>query len=267
MGEIITYDCKNVYRIPGSIMTDTDTTFNSARQAAGVDAHYYAEKVYKYFYNTFQRNSINNNNMDIKSSVHYGSNYNNAGWTGSQMVYGDGDGVNYRAFSAAFDVVAHELTHGVTDYEANLIYQDQSGALNESFSDVFGVIIENQGGNGNWLMGEDCLIRGTAFRSVSNPSAYGDPENMNDYYYTTDDNGGVHTNSGIPNKAAFNAYNNLNRDFNKLGAIYYRALTVYLSQSSDFSAARSALVQSATDLYGSAEAAAIRSAFDAVGIN
>jgi Zn-dependent metalloprotease len=183
------------------------------------------------------------------------------------MVYGDGDGVNYRAFSAALDVVAHELTHGVTDYEANLIYQDQSGALNESFSDVFGVIIEDQNGNGNWLMGEDCFIRGTAFRSLSNPSAYGDPENMSEYYYTTSDNGGVHTNSGIPNKAAYNVYNNLGGDFTKLGAIYYRALTVYLSQSSNFAAARDALEQSALDLYGETGKAAVSSAFNDVGIN
>ncbi|MDF2673390.1 MAG: hypothetical protein K0R09_1655 [Clostridiales bacterium] len=265
-GEILTYDAGYRYRIPGTIMSDTDTVFNSSRQRAGVDAHYYAGFVYNYYYTTFGRNSIDNYGMDIKSTVHYGSNYANAGWTGSQMVYGDGDGVNYRAFSGALDVIAHELTHGVTDYEAGLIYSYQSGALNESFSDVFGVIAEYEAGNWDWLMGEDIMISGGAFRDVSNPTAYGDPDHMDDYVNTTSDNGGVHTNSGIPNKAAYNAYVNLGGNFDKLERIYYRALTQILTTSSDFSDARQALMQAAYELYGDTERTAIANAFSAVGV-
>lgn len=261
-GEILTYDANNQTRLPGTLISDTDAVFDSSRHPAAVDAHYYANVVYDYYYNNFGRNSLDNSAMDIKSTVHYGRNYNNAGWTGTQMVYGDGDGVNYRPFSVALDIIAHEMTHGVTDKEAGLIYRDQSGALSESFSDIFGCFIENK----NYLMGEDCCIREQAFRSVDNPSQFGDPDNMSEYVNTTLDNGGVHTNSGIPNKAGSIVMKSLG--FDKAGKIYYRAIVQYLTSSSTFLQAKASLMQAAADLYGvnGTEYNTVKSAFDSVGI-
>ena len=270
-GYIVTYNCANSTKLPGTIMTDTDTTWNSSIQNAAVDAHYYAGKVYDFYYNTFGRNSINGNGMIIKSSVHYSRNYVNAFWNGSQMVYGDGDGVNAVALSGGLDVVAHELTHGVNSYEADLQYQDQSGALSESFSDVFGTAVEFavQPTKADWLMGEDIWTpnkNGDALRSMADPTIYGDPAHMNDFLYTTQDYGGVHTNCGIPNKAAYLVGSSIGTD--KMAKIYYRALTVYLTMTSDFSDCRAALLQSAIDLYGAntTEYNAIAAAYDAVGI-
>lgn len=261
-GEIITYDANNQTRLPGTMMSDTDTVFDSTRHPAAIDAHYYADMVYDYYYNNHGRNSLDNNAMDIKSTVHYGRNYSNAFWSGSQMVYGDGDGVNYRPFSASLDVIAHEMTHGVTDKEAGLIYRDQSGALSESFSDIFGCMIESK----NYIMGEDCCIKEQGFRSVDNPNQFGDPDHMNEYVYTSLDNGGVHTNCGIPNKAGSIILKGLG--FDKAGKIYYRAVVQYLTSSTNFSQAKAALMQSAADLYGAngTEYNSVKNAFDSVGI-
>lgn len=269
-GQIRTYTANySTYSLPGSYVIDSDNYFSASDQAAGVDAHYYAGLVYDYFYNTHGRNSFNNNGASIISSVHYGSNYNNAGWTGSQMVYGDGDGSTFGPFSGSLDVVAHELAHAVTQYSADLEYHNQSGALNESFSDVFGVIIDSD----DWLMGEDCYtpnIPGDALRSMSNPTLYGQPDYMDDYVNLPDteqgDWGGVHTNSGIPNKAFYNIASVIGLD--KGGDIYYRALTQYLTSTSDFEDARAAIEQSAIDLYGSSssELQTVENGFDAVGI-
>ncbi len=268
-GIIKTYTSNNGTTLPGSYVTDTDDVFNSSAEAAAVDAHYYAGVTYDYYYNTFSRNSYDNNGSDIISSVHYSSNYNNAFWNGSQMVYGDGDGTTFIPLSGALDVVAHELTHAVTDTTAGLVYQDQSGALNESTSDVFGMLAEAYNGDTDWLMGEDVYTPGTpgdALRSLSNPTLYGQPDNMNDYVYTTSDNGGVHTNSGIPNKAFYNIATTIGLD--KSGEIYYRALTTYLTSQSDFTDARNSLLQAATDLYGSSspEYQAVDDGYTAVGI-
>jgi bacillolysin len=257
--------------LPGSLVTDNDNVFDGDRHNAAVDAHYYAKCVYDYYKDTFGRDSIDGNGMDIKSTVHFKRNYVNAFWNGYQMVYGDGDGVDAVAICGALDVVAHEMTHGVTSHEANLTYQNQSGALNESFSDVFGTIVEfkYQPEKGDYLCGEDVWtpnISGDALRSLADPTAYGQPDHMNNYLNTSQDNGGVHTNSGIPNKAAYLVMNDIGVD--KTGEIYYRALTVYLTSSSNFSDARAALLQSAEDLYGrnGEEYNSISSAFNNVGV-
>jgi Zn-dependent metalloprotease len=268
---IITYNCNNGTRIPGSIAYSTT---NVVTDKAAVDAHYYAGVVYDYYKSVFNRNGLNNANMAMKSSVHYSRSYNNAFWNGSQMVYGDGDGVTFAPLSGALDVVAHEMSHGVDSNTANLIYQNQSGALNESFSDVFGCFVENryQPNAFDWLVGEDIYTpkkAGDALRSLANPALYNQPDNMSKYYNTTQDNGGVHTNCGIPNKAAYLIATNGSVGIAKAEQIYYRALTVYLTSSSNFSAARTALAQAAADLYGAggAEVNAVNSAFSAVGVN
>lgn len=272
---ITTYTASNGTRLPGSIVYSTTTTINDP---AAVDAHYYAGVVYDYYKTKFNRNGINNNNMAMKSTVHYYRNYVNAFWSGTQMVYGDGDGVNSLALSGGLDVIAHEMTHGVDDYEAGLIYENQSGALNESMSDVFGTLVEfyAQSSKADYLIGEDIWTpgkAGDALRSMADPTLYGDPAHMNDYQYLPNtqegDWGGVHTNSGIPNKAFYLTATNSNIGIAKAEQIYYRALCNYLTSSSNFSACRAALAQAAADLYGAggAEAAAVNSAWTAVGVN
>ncbi|WML37029.1 M4 family metallopeptidase [Clostridium sp. OS1-26] len=269
--QITTYNSKNTSAEPGTLIYSTT---NVISDKAAVDAHYYAGVVYDYFKNKFNRSGIDGNNMAMKSSVHYLRNWVNAQWTGTQMMYGDGDGVKATALSGSLDVVGHEMTHGVDQYEANLTYRDQSGALNESLSDSFGTFIEfyAQPSKADWLLGEDVWTPNTpgdALRSMANPTLYGQPDNMKNYVYTSDDNGGVHTNSGIPNKACYLTATNPSVGVQKAEQIYYRALCNYLTSSSTFHDARSALAQSAEDLYGanSPEYNAVISAWDSVGVN
>ncbi|MGB7606135.1 MAG: M4 family metallopeptidase [Lutisporaceae bacterium] len=270
-GGVITYDAAYSTRLPGTLMSDTDSIWNNSYQYAGVDAHYYVARTYDYYMNMFNRNSIDNNGMALKSTVHYKNEYVNAFWNGTQMVFGDGDGVMSLALSGGFDIVAHELTHGVDSYEADLVYQDEPGALCESFSDVLATSAEYyvQPTMFDWQVGEDVwtpAVAGDALRSLEDPTIYGDPAHMDDYVYTSQDYGGVHTNCGIPNKAAYLIGSNIGVE--KMGAIYYRALSVYLTSSSNFTQCRTACMQCAVDLYGagSTEYNAVVSAFNAVGI-
>lgn len=279
-GGIFTYDAANKQRLAGTLWTSPDNLLNSTYDAAAVDAHYFAGLTFDYYKNVFGRNSYDNKGGALKSSVHYGRNYNNAFWNGTQMVYGDGDGTTFISLSGGIDVVAHELTHAVTQISSNLTYQNESGALNEAISDIFGTLIEFYNNkNPDYLIGEDIYtpkIAGDALRSMSDPTKYGDPDNYSKRYTGTSDNGGVHTNSGIINKAAYliaqggTAYGvsvtGIGND--KLASIFYRANTVYLTASSTFSQARAACVKAATDLYGisSAEVTTVNKAFDAVGV-
>jgi bacillolysin len=286
LGGIITYDAKN----DNTSSNDTVHVGNSAAfigdyDRALVDAHFNSEKVYEYFLNEHGRNSLDGKGMAIISRVHYGKNYNNASWNGRWMTYGDGDGKFMISLSAGLDVAAHEMTHGVITHSANLVYRNQSGALNESFADVFGALVDDS----DWEMGEDIMAPEakangvTVLRSLSNPNsvivsneqrrAYSTnggvyPDHMDEFYHmpTSVDGGGVHVNSSITNHAAYLIGQEIGRE--KLGKIYYRALTVYLTANSDFSDARQAIVQSAIDLYGegSVEEAEVHSGFDAVGI-
>jgi Zn-dependent metalloprotease len=140
-----TFDMKHnndEYALPGELIWDEDSVLYGDDKRAAVDAHKYAGFVIDYYKDNFGRNSINNEGMDIVSSVHFDKNYVNAFWWNDQMTYGDGDGVEALALSGALDIVGHEMTHGVTEYTANLVYENQPGALNESMSDVFGTFIE-----------------------------------------------------------------------------------------------------------------------------
>lgn len=278
---VFTYDGSNRTRLPGSLWTDSDNVFNASYDAAAVDAHYYAGTTYDYYKNTHNRNSYDGNGGALKSTVHYGRNYNNAFWNGQQMVYGDGDGSTFTSLSGGLDVVAHELTHAVTDTTADLIYQNESGAINESMSDIFGTLVEfDANNNPDWEIGEDIYTpntSGDSLRSMSDPAKYGDPDHYSVRYTGTQDNGGVHINSGIGNKAAYLLSQGGTHygvkvtgiGTAKTGKIYYRALTQYLTPSSNYSQLRSAAVQAATDLYGagSAEVASVNAAYNAVGVN
>lgn len=174
--------------------------------------------VWSFWFDVFGRDSINGQGMELVGSVHYGTDYDNAFWNGEQMVFGDGDHEIFGDFTGSLDVIGHELAHGFTDQSSALIYRGQSGALNESVSDVFGVLVAQYTGgvaaeDADWLIGEELLlpgVRGSALRNMLHPgTAYDDPRlgadpqpgSMSGYVDTTSDNGGVHINSGIPNRA------------------------------------------------------------------
>jgi len=201
---LTTYDARNRQTLPGVLATDVDDTWDTAGrtspgQPALVDAHFYANVTDTYYQSVFGFDWLNHYLQGMRSSAHVGRNYNNAGWNGTQMVYGDGDGSTFIEFSGDLDVVGHELSHGVTEATSNLIYQNQSGALNEAFSDMMGSAIEYYYGTGNWTIGEDITPGTNGIRNMANPGEDGDPSHYADRYTGTSDNGGVHTNSGIAN--------------------------------------------------------------------
>lgn len=285
-----TYTANNGFTLPGTLVLSE--TSGSTSDVTLQKAHDYAGVTYDYFWSVHGRDSYNGAGATIRSSVHYGSNYNNAGWTGTQMVYGDGDGSQFGPFSRALDVVAHELGHAVTDTTADLVYSNESGALNEATSDIFGVAAESWSYGSvsslTWKVGEDCYTpatAGDALRYMNNPTADG---SSRDYYPTrytgTADNGGVHWNSGIANLAfylmvsggthprgvttisvpALNA--TASTSLNMGARIWFRALTVYMTSSTNFQGARTATAQAATDLYGTAANDSVHKAWDAVGV-
>lgn len=258
----MTYTAANGTTLPGTLIINEG---GSSSDWVAQAAHNNIGLTYDYFLSTFGRDSFNGAGATLTSTVHYSTSYNNAFWNGYQMVYGDGDGRVFSPLAAGLDVVAHELTHGVTQYTADLVYSYQSGALNESYSDVFAAMVDRD----DWLIGEDVYTPGTsgdALRSLSDPTLYGQPAHMSNYVYTDNDNGGVHINSGIPNKAAYNVATSIGKD--KMEKIWYRALTVYLTSGSQFTDARDASVQAAADFFGidSAEVVAVENGFAAVGI-
>nr|WP_066070104.1 M4 family metallopeptidase [Neobacillus soli] len=274
---IVTNDAKNANKM----VTSLSKMFTDG---AAVNAHTFAQKTYDYYLKTFGRNSVDDKGFKLVSAVHVNNNWNNASWNGRQMSYGDGDGVNYYNFASGLDVAAHELTHGVTEYTANLIYSYESGALNESMSDIFAKMVDRD--DPEWLIGEKLIKTGTnkALRSMSNPAEIVDartesgfsPDHWSKRYTGTLDSGGVHINSSINNKAAYLmsdggthygvTVTGVGRDATE--QIYYRALTKYLTKSSNFSLMRSAAIQAATDLYGasSKEVKAVQQAYTAVGV-
>jgi thermolysin len=277
---IYTYDAAFRTRTPGSLWSDSDNYLNASYDAPAVSAHVNAAAVYDFYLNEFNRKSYDNNNAQLKSTVHYSRNYNNAFWNGSQMVYGDGDGDVFYPLSGALDVVAHELTHAVTEYTCDLIYQNESGAINEALSDIMGTRVEfYYNDNPDYLIGEDISGPGlgsVALRSMADPTLMGDPDHYSVRYTGTQDNGGVHINSGIINKAAYlmaegGTHYNVRvtgMGIDKTAEVFYRCMTNYLTSSSDFSTLRNTAIQAASDLYGSssAEVTTVIAAFNAVGI-
>ncbi|MEO0311712.1 MAG: hypothetical protein RIQ89_1369, partial [Bacteroidota bacterium] len=269
--------------------TDTDNIWTNTtnQDDAALDAHWGAEKTFDYFSIVHGRNSFNNAGAKLISYVHYSSNYNNAFWNGSYMTYGDGNGTTFSPLTT-LDIVGHEFSHGVTEYASGLIYSYQSGALNESFSDIFGVAIDFyvNGANANWKMGEGCYTPATpndALRYMNNPNQGGDPDTYlgTNWYTGTGDNGGVHYNSGVQNFWFYLlcnggtgsndfgfAYNVPAIGITKAAAIAYRNNEVYLTSGSQYADAGFYSIQAATDLYGpcSPEVLAVKAAWDAVGI-
>jgi Zn-dependent metalloprotease len=273
-GVIATYDFMKPFT--GPISSNTQT-FNDP---TAVDAHYFSSLVYDYYKQKLQRNSIDNKGMSIVSVVNVGA-IDNAYWDGYEMMYGDGSH-DFACLSCGLDVVAHELTHGITEYTAGLEYAGQPGALNESLSDIMAVVIDSD----DWTIGEDIGVTQATYvlRDLKNPSRglTAQPSHMNDYRNLPldiqHDNGGVHINSGIPNHAAYligtgiEQIQGLNGQGKKLlGQIAYGAMTSYLTPTSDFADARDSFVLAAGDLTVTAEQKSsiiqvVKSAWAAVGL-
>lgn len=268
----------------------------AAWSPAAISAHYNASAVAGFIRRTLRRDGVDGLGAPYRSSINCvklgpGREWRNAAWLPGrrQMIYGQRDnGGSLRSYALALDIVAHEIFHGITDSRARLEYAGESGALNESLSDLFGIIVSNTRGPRrrrpdlwNWEMGEDLIqTGGTPLRDLSQPGRFGQPEHMDDYrdLPPTQDHGGVHTNSGIHNKAGFNLL--MARPASGLGfvlapnevaALFYLAVTQYLGRTSGFSDSRRAVTLAARSLFRTASnleerIAAIDAAYDAVGI-
>jgi Zn-dependent metalloprotease len=278
------YDAQNARTLPGKLVRgegdarSKDKAVNEAYDGAG--------KTYDFFNKIFGRNSIDGRGMRLDSTVHFGRNYQNAFWDGQQMVYGDGDGAIFNRFTLSLDVIGHELTHGVTEFEAGLVYEDQPGALNEHFSDVFGALVKQHArkhiaAKADWLIGAGLFtkqVKGLAIRSMKAPgTAYDDPQigkdpqpaHMKSFVKTTSDHGGVHINSGIPNKAFYEAAIRLGGfAWEKAGRIWYETLINRMNTQSSFQDCANATADVARQLFGndSVEERAVREAWDVVGL-
>lgn len=275
-GYIKTFDNRNDTASLQYLVTSSNDTWD----AKSVSAHSNAILCYEYFRTVHGRNSIDGKGMTIISIINApdpktNKSLDNAYWNGKYMYYGNGLKYFKAPAQAAEDIAAHEMTHGVTQYSAGLEYFAQPGAISESMSDVFGVLVDTS----NWLIGEKWQPEKTyyptgALRDMSNPHNGGQkiqdgcwqPEHMSEYYSGDADNQGVHYNSGIPNRAFYLIATDPSMGRSKAGKIYYQALTKYLVPQSQFSDLRLAVIQSAKDLYGTSEANIISKAFDAVGI-
>lgn len=278
------YDARNGNSLPGTIARNegdpagTDVAVNEAYDGAGATYDLYAD--------IFERNSIDDRGLRLDSTVHYGQKYDNAFWNGNQMVYGDGDGELFERFTKAIDVIGHELTHGVTQYEAGLIYYGEPGALNESMSDVFGILVRQRvlnqtAAESDWIIGAGLFapsVNGVGIRSMKDPgTAYDDPvlgkdpqpAHYRDLYKGTSDNAGVHINSGIPNRAFYLTAVELGGyAWEKAGRIWYIALRDRLRSRANFKRAANTLLEVAGELYGanSPEQQAVRKAWTGVGV-
>ncbi|MFD0007330.1 M4 family metallopeptidase [Streptomyces sp. NPDC127178] len=256
-----------------------DATVNRAYSGLGA--------TFELFLKAYARHSIDGDGLPLDATVHYDENYNNAFWNGEQMVFGDGDGEIFLDFTIPIDVIGHELSHGVTQYTANLTYYGQPGALNESMSDVFGALIKQYtlgqtAAEADWLIGAGLLapsVSGKALRSMKEPgSAYDDdvlgkdpqPATMDDYVRTGRDNGGVHINSGIPNHAFYLAATALGGNaWEKAGQVWYDVLTGgELSERAMFTDFAKLTVEAARERFGDGgeELQAVSKAWEQVGV-
>lgn len=283
-------------------LTDNDNYWDATLAKAGVNVAMGTQSTLDYYKNVRGRNGIDGaggpaycKSADgvtklVTSRVHFGTKYNNAFWNGTFMTYGDGDGTNFSPL-VSVDVIAHEITHGVTQYTAGLTYSGESGALNESMSDVFGTLVEfyTFGGNGDWMIGEDCYTpatAGDALRHMDDPhkatnkgyTANDDPDHYSERYTGTGDNGGVHINSGISNKAFYLLVNGGTHHLSgttvtglgtsKSGKIWFKSLASYMTSCTNFTGARKATLDATTALYGAGttEYKTVAKVWDACGV-
>jgi Zn-dependent metalloprotease len=260
------YDAGHHRILPGKLVMTEQRS--SSSDVAAKEAFDGAGAVSDFYGNVFLRHSIDDRGMPLNSTVHYGQKFDNAMWNGKQMVYGDGDGELFNRFTGCVDIIGHEFTHGVTQYTAGLEYQGQSGALNEHLSDALGIMVKQYyygttARPSNWYIGEGLLgkdVRGVAVRSMKAPgTAYDDPvlgkdpqpAHMKQYVSGADDNGGVHINSGIPNRAFCQAATAIGGfAWTVTGRVWYRALTAKLFPKAQFQDFANATVSTAGELYG-----------------
>lgn len=279
------YDDHQTTNLPGDVVRTegADSTNDPAVNEAydGLGATYY------FYWDAYQRNSIDDQGLKLDATVHYDAGYDNAFWNGSEMAFGDGDGDLFNRFTISVDVVGHELTHGVTEHEAKLYYTNQSGALNESISDVFGSLVkqfklQQTADLADWLIGQGLFtakVHGVALRSMKAPgTAYDDPTlgkdpqpaDMQHFVVTTQDDGGVHINSGIPNRAFYLVASKIGGyAWEKAGRIWYETLRdPRLRPFANFRAFARLTLANADRLYGhtSSERQAVVEAWNTVGV-
>lgn len=278
------YDCRHGTDLPGTKVRaegeDPTSDASVNRAYAGLGA------TFDLLLSVYGRRSIDGNGLPLIGSVHYDEKYNNAFFDGEQMVFGDGDGEIFLDFTVAIDVIAHELAHGLTQYTANLNYYGQSGALNESVSDVFGSLVKQYSlgqtaGQADWLIGAGLLaprVQGVALRSMKAPgTAYDDdvlgkdpqPASMDDYIHTGEDNGGVHLNSGIPNRAFYLLATALGgSSWERAGQLWFDVLTGgELAVDADFASFARLTVAAARSRFGEGdEVEAVLKAWSEVGV-
>jgi len=280
------YNGHHLQRLPGTPVRTEDEPHTDDH--AVDEAFAFMGNTFNFFWHAYERNSINDAGLPLLGTVHYARDYDNAFWDGQQMVYGDGDGVQFERFTRSIDVVGHELTHGVTENEAGLIYWAQSGALNESVSDVFGSLVkqftyEQKANDADWLIGAELFVpgavQGVALRSMAAPgTAYDDPvlgrdpqpAHMQNYDPTWSDNAGVHINSGIPNHAFYLAATAIGGNaWESAGLIWYHSLlSPLLRPTAQFADFARITVRQARRLFGrsSNEASAVQDAWSEVGV-
>ena len=278
------YDAQHERQLPGRLVRSEGSA--PTKDVAVDEAYDGAGKTYDFYRRVFDRNSIDDRGLRLDSTVHYAIDFDNAQWNGRQMVYGDGDGKLFNRFTKCVDIIGHELTHGVTQYTANLDYSSQSGALNESFSDVFGILVKQYSlkqtaESADWLIGEGLFtkrVNGAAVRSMKAPgTAYDDkiigkdpqPAHLRDYKKISSDNGGVHINSGIPNRAFYCLASLLGgKAWEVAGPIWYAALTRKLSPRAQFRDCADATYEAAGELHGvgSGPQQAVVEAWKTVGV-
>jgi len=239
-------------------------------------------ETYRFYWEVMTRDSIDDVGLPLLGEVHFGEGYDNAFWDGERMMFGDGDGRLFTGFTRAIDVIAHELTHGVIERTLNLRYLGQSGALNESISDVFGSLVKQHrlgqtADEADWLVGAGILgpaLHGAALRSLQAPGTAfdgdGQPARMSDYVWTSSDNGGVHLNSGIPNHAFYLVATALGgHAWERAGRIWYHVLaTRAVPPDARFHTFALATVRAAAALYGrgSPPVGAVLEAWAQVGV-
>jgi Zn-dependent metalloprotease len=278
-------DAHGTTTLPGTVVRTEGAP--DTGDAAVDEAYAGLGATHAFWLDVFGRVSIDGAGLPLDATVHYGQDYDNAYWDGSRMVFGDGDGEVFTRFTVALDVIGHELTHGVTQYTADLTYQGQSGALNESVSDVFGSLVAQYtagqtAAEASWLIGEGLFtpaVHGVALRSMQAPgTAYDDPvlgkdpqpATMADYVETDDDAGGVHTNSGIPNHAFFLAATAIGGNaWQDAGAVWWDALTsAEVTASIDFAGFARVTVSAADTRFGagSQQSVAVADAWRSVGV-
>lgn len=284
--EITIYNESRGYQLPGQVVSSQSRPGTGAAEQEAFDG---LEATFNFYWQVYQRNSIDNEGLHLDATVHFGENYNNAFWNGQQMVFGDGDGMIFDRFTIDLDIIGHELTHGVTGHEAGLTYLGQSGALNESISDVFGSLIrqwknDETTAQADWLIGKNVVkiqdnAKG-ALRSVKEPgTAYDNrlmgrdpqPNHMKNYISTSADNGGVHLNSGIPNRAFFLAADYLGgKAWERAGQVWYDTIRdPRLKPTASFSDFATRTIINAIQRYGrgSDEKLACIEAWSAVGVS